>query len=181
MRRLSMIPIVLVVVVAGLVGQAHPASATGGPEAPVSVLRLDGIGPLKLGMSRVSAVRTGWLSHRGTGCELGGTPLPITYRIAGAAAPKGVTGTAEFNRGKLTSLAFRRGVRTAAGVVVGTTTPAQMVSRYTARGYAAKATFSSMFGGTFVTVRRRGVRVIGGFAPGRVVSDLAVPGIQTCE
>ncbi len=182
MRRLLVIPCLLVTVgLAAFAGPANPASATSVGTTSVSTLRLDGIGPLKLGMTRAAAVKTGWLSHRGTGCELGGPPLPITYRLRGAAAPKGLSGVAEFNGGKLTSLDFRKGVRTAAGVVVGTTTAAQMVSRYKARGFTAKATFSSLFGGTFVDVKKNGARVIGGFATGKVVTDLAIPGIQTCE
>jgi hypothetical protein len=176
MRRLSALLCFAILGAAILVAPAGPAGA-----ASTTTLRLDGIGPLKLGMSRTAAVKTGWLSNRGTGCELAGPPLPIAYQLKGAAAPKGLTGSAEFNGGKLTSLSFRKGVRTAAGVVVGTTTTAQMVSRYKAKGYKAKATFSSLFGGTFVDVTKNGKHVIGGFAPGKVVRDLAIPDIGTCE
>jgi hypothetical protein len=160
-----------------LTGPAGPAGAATTP----TVLRLDGVGPLRLGMTRADAVRTGWLAGRGTGCKLGGPPYPITYRLKGRAAPKGLTGSAEFNGGKLTSLAFTKGVRTAAGVVVNRTTTAQMVSRYRARGYKAKASLSSLFGGTFVDVGKRGKQLLGGFATAKVVEQLAIPQIATCE
>ncbi|MCW3039717.1 MAG: hypothetical protein JWM31_1622, partial [Solirubrobacterales bacterium] len=149
--------------------------------AAPQTLRLDGIGPLKLGMTRTAAVRTGWLSGRGTGCPLGGPPLPITYRLRGRAAPAGVTGTAQFEGGRLRVLSFSAGVRTAAGVTVGVTTPTQMVARYRARGFAAKASFSSTFQGTFVDVTRRGASVIGAFAEGKRVTSLALPAVPVCD
>jgi hypothetical protein len=183
MRRLLALSCLTAAAAVALVAPGGPASAATAPAtaASVTTLRLDGIGPLKLGMTRTAAVRTGWLSNRGTGCELAGPPLAITYRLDGAAAPAGLAGSAEFNGGKLTSLSFVKGVRTAAGVVVGTTTTAQMVSRYRAKGYRAKATFSPTFGATFVDVTKNGRHVIGGFATGKVVTDLAIPRIQVCE
>jgi hypothetical protein len=146
-------------------------------------LRLDGIGPLRLGMPRAAAVATGWLANRSTGCPLGGTPLPITYRFSGATAPRGLHGTAEFHGGRLRALSFTGGVRTATGVTVGRTTTARMVARYRRAGFAASAQFVSTFGGTFVRVRRRpgGADVIGGFARRRTVTMLAIPAVPVCE
>jgi hypothetical protein len=145
------------------------------------VLRLDGIGPLKLGMKRSAALATGWLSARGTGCELGGPPLPITYRLGGSSAPTGLRGVAEFRGHRLRSLSFTRGVRTGRGVIVGQTTHARMVARYRSDGFSASAEFVDVFQGTFVTVRRGGRDVLAGFARGRVVSTLAVPYVPVCE
>ncbi len=55
----------------------------GAPRAATpTLLRLDGNGPLKLGLDRAAAVCTGWLTHRSSGCPLGGTP-PVTYGLSG--------------------------------------------------------------------------------------------------
>jgi hypothetical protein len=176
MIRAAVLVIAAVAAVFMFTGPAGQAGA-----ASTATLRLDGIGPLKLGMTRTAAVRTGWLSNRGTGCELGGPPLPITYRLKGSEAPKGVTGVAEFNGGKLTHLSFTKGVRTATGVVLGTTTTAQMVSRYRNAGYMAKAQYSGVFEGTFVDVKKGSRQVIGGFGTGKTVTTLAIPAVRVCD
>jgi hypothetical protein len=143
-------------------------------------LRLDGIGPLHVGMTRTAALGTGWLAGRSSGCTLGGTP-PITYRFTGPRAPKAIRGSAEFENGRLTTMSFTRGVRTSTGVTVGRTTTARMAARYRAAGFAASARFDSTFQGTFVRVRRHGRDVVGGFGEGRVVSIVAIPAIAVCE
>jgi hypothetical protein len=155
-----------------------PTTAAGGPAT--TVLRLDGIGPLHLGMSRTAALGTGWLAGRGSGCPLGGTP-PITYRFTGPKAPKAIRGSAEFENGRLTTLSFTRGVRTSTGVTVARTTTARMVARYRAAGFTASARFDGGFQGTFVRVRRHGRDVVGGFGEGRVVSIVAIPAVAVCE
>src|SRR5436190_7665085 len=113
----------LVVAIAAIaaVSTGVTAAAAGGP----TILRLKGVGPLHLGMGRTAAVHTGWLAHRGQGCELGGPPIPITYRIDGPNAPPDVRGSVEFAKGKLDNISFTRGVRTRAGVVVRKTTVTQ--------------------------------------------------------
>ncbi|MEA2265232.1 MAG: hypothetical protein QOE27_815 [Solirubrobacteraceae bacterium] len=157
------------------------AAGTARPPAPGSVLLgLHAFGPLTLGMTRTAAVRTGWLAGRSTGCPLGGTP-PITYRFTGRKAPPGIGGSAEFDAGRLRLMSFTRGVRTSTGVVVGRTTAAQMVSRYRGEGLSATARFDSTFGGTFVTVKRRGRQVIGGFATRGPIVQLAIPSVPVCE
>ncbi|MDW5598829.1 hypothetical protein VSS74_31010 [Conexibacter stalactiti] len=171
---------------AALTAGAHAGAPDGSAAATPTLLRLDGIGPLRLGMTRAAALRTRWLSNRGTGCELGGTPLPITYQLRGPSAPAGIVGTAEFKNNRLRNLAFRRGVRTATGVVVASTTARGMVNRYRDAGFAARAQFIDVFQGTFVTVRRGGRQVISGFARGRTTArrpifTLAIPYVPTCE
>jgi hypothetical protein len=146
-----------------------------------TLLRLDGIGPLHLGMTRQAALATGWLAQRAPGCELAGTPRPITYRLTGAKAPAGITGTVEFDHGRLRTLAFTGGVRTASGVVVGRTTAKQMVARYRASGLGASARYDSAFQATFVTVRRNGRQVIGGLAEKGSLTILGIPYVPVCE
>lgn len=146
-----------------------------------ATLRLDGIGPLRLGMTSTAATATGWLAHRGRGCPLGATP-PITYRVDGRRAPKGVRGSIEFADGHLTDMSFTAGVRTVAGVTVGSTTPSRMVARYRALGgFRASSSYVDTFGGTFVRVRRGGDDVLGAFADGPRISILAIPAVPVCE
>jgi hypothetical protein len=146
-----------------------------------TVLHLDGIGPLRLGMPRAAAVATGWLADRGAGCELA-SPRPITYRFTGRRAPAGVRGVAQFDGDVLTALSFTRGVRTATGIRVGHTASSRMVTRYRAAGFRASAMFEPIFAGTFVTVRRRnGRQVLGAFAKRRRITEIAIPAIPVCE
>ena len=152
------------------------------PAHGATLLRLDGIGPLKLGMSRSAGLDTGWLSNRMTGCELGGKPYPIGYNLKGSQAPAGIDAFAEFAGGTLRTMTFRGGVRTATGVVPGKTTSAGMVRRYRDAGFKASARYDATFAGTFVTVRRQsGKRVLGGFAEGSVVGTLGIPYVPLCE
>src|SRR3954453_23152220 len=100
--------------------------ALAAPAHGATLVRLDGVGPLAMGMSRMAALDTGWLSNRHSGCPLGGKPYPIDYDVKGTPAPAGIEGTAEFTDGVLSNLAFNGGVRTATGVVPGKTTVAWM-------------------------------------------------------
>ena len=160
-----------VVVVLGLAaGPAHAA-----------VLHLDGVGPLRLGMLRSDALDTGWLSGRRPGCELGGPPIPIDYRVRGRGRYAAVRGFAEFSHGRLGNLTFSRGVKTVFGVEPGRTTPAEMVARYRRAGYRATAVYDSVFQGTFVSVSKRGRTRISGFATSGVVGSLGLPYIPVCE
>jgi len=180
-RSTLRIPVLFAALAAALLSAllAGPASAIT-PAAPPT-LRLDGIGPLRLGMRSAAALRTGWLARRGRGCELGGPPIPVTYRLTGPRAPGGVVGIAEFRFGRLRSLSFTRGVRTALGVVPGSTRQRQMVARYRRAGFAVRAQFVDVFAGTFVTVRRGRRQVLGGFARRGVVRTLGIPHVPTCE
>lgn len=150
------------------------------PAHGATLLRLDGIGPLKMGMSRTAGLDTGWLSNRHPGCELGGKPYPIGYRTSGPSAPKGLKSFVEFNSDRLTSLTATAGVRTPVGVRIGTTV-SNMVKRYRAAGYGASSTYSDTFGGTFVRVTRNGKQVLGAFAENRKVTELAIPFVPVCE
>jgi hypothetical protein len=163
----------LVVVLVCLLG---PVSAA---DAATTLLRLDGVGPLKLGMTRAAAVKTGWLADRAPGCELA-SPRPITYLFTGPKAPGGLRGSAQFDSGRLSVISFSRGVRTRVGVRIGAPT-ARMVSKYRNAGFGASSMFSPTFAGTFVTVKRGGRQVLGAFARGGHVKSLAVPAVPVCE
>lgn len=172
------------VAAAGLVAAAVAFGGSGaaGDAAPLRLrlLRLDGIGPLELGMTRTAAVRTGWLGHPGRGCPLGGR-APVTYRLVGRRAPSGLRATAEFDGARLRNLSFEGSVRTSVGVALGRTTTAEMARRYRRAGYDVATIYSPTFGGTFVTVTLRGRAVIGGFGTRRTVTLLAVPSVPVCE
>jgi hypothetical protein len=154
---------------------------SGTASAATTVLRLDGVGPLKLGMKRSEALATGWLSARGTGCELGGPPLPITYRLGGPGAPSGLRGVAEFRRHRLRNLSFTRGVRTARGVSVGRTTHRRMVARYRKRWLQRVGRVRRCLSRNVRDRPARRARRARRFANGRVVSALAVPSVPACE
>ena len=123
-------------------------------------------------MSRASAVRTGWLSHRSSGCEVA-SPVPVTYRLDGARAPRALNGSAEFSRGRLRTLTFGGGVRTTVGVRVGSTST-ELLSRYRAAGFTATSRYEELFDATFLTVKRQRRQVLGALADhGRVTVALA--------
>jgi hypothetical protein len=107
--------------------------------------------------------------------------VPITYRVSGPQAAAGISGTAEFRGGHLRGLSFTRGVRTTAGVTVGKTRLVRMYDRYRALGFTATARYIDTFQGTFITVKRRGHRVLGGFGEGPTVSILGLPDVPVCE
>ncbi|WP_026910652.1 hypothetical protein [Patulibacter minatonensis] len=179
-RRLVATASTAAIAVAGwaVVSPAGPAGAAATP----TTLGTTAVGPLKLGMSRSAAVKTGWLSNRGTGCPLGGKPYPITYALKGSKAPSGLRGTVEFVGGKLNVMTFTKGVRTTTGVTVGTTTSA-MVAKSKAAGFKAKLEPSETFGGTFVHVTKGGDDVLAGFAEGsgKRVGQLGIPTIPVCD
>jgi len=174
-KRLAPFLLVAALLAATLGGAFADAAST------PTTLRLDGIGPLKLGMSRTAALKTGWLAHRGKGCELQGPSLPVTYTFTGAKAPKGLEGTVQFTGDKLDNVAISKGASTAAGVTIGTSTKT-MVARYKAEGMTVKSSFETTFGGTFVTVERKGNLVLGAFAEkGKAISVLGLPFVGVCE
>src|SRR5262249_47023231 len=121
----------------------------------------------------------GWLADRALGCELA-SPRPITYLFTGPRAPGGLRGSAQFDRGRLSVVSFSRGVRTRVGVSIGAPTR-RMVSKYRRAGFAASSMFSPTFAGTFVTVKRGGRQVLGGFAEHGHVRNLAIPAVPVCE
>src|SRR4051794_41414268 len=88
LRAMHRFDVRVVLLAVTLVAAAPAASASA-----TTLLHLDGIGPLRLGMSRTAAVATGWLSNLAAGCELA-SPRPITYRLARPRAPDRLCGGA---------------------------------------------------------------------------------------
>ncbi|MEA5442818.1 hypothetical protein [Cyanobium gracile] len=156
-------------------------SAWADGRGPSPVLRLDGIGPLRLGMGRAEAVATGWLSDPGTGCELDGPPLPVVYKLKGPKAPAGIVGTVEFDRGLLRVLAFSAGVKTAFGIAIPGATASDLVKRARAAGFSATSAYDETFAGRFVTVNRAGKQVLGAFAEQSAITTIAVPYVPVCD
>jgi hypothetical protein len=78
-------------------------------------------------------------------------------------------------------VSFTRGVRTSAGVVVGKTRIVRMWQRYRALGFTATGRWDETCQCTFVTVKRHGHAVIGGFAHGPTVSVIALPSVPVCD
>jgi hypothetical protein len=145
------------------------------------VLRLNGIGPLHLGMTQAEAVATGWLAKPTTGCELAGTPLPVVYNLTGPKAPAGIKGIVEFNRGTLRVFAFSAGVKTTFGIAIPGSTANELVNRARAAGLSATSTYDKVFDGRFVTVKQNGKQVLGAFAPKSAIATIAVPYVPLCE
>jgi hypothetical protein len=162
-------------------------AAAGAARSRQALLALNGVGPLRLGMSKVAAVGTGWLAQPHSGCPLGGKPYPVTYQLSGSRAPKGIAGVATFDRGKLTDLSFTAGVRTAAGVQPGTTTVNGMKAAYGKPPFHATSNYEDTFGATFVFVfKANGSEpVISGTATGKggakVIGQLGIPDVPTCD
>jgi hypothetical protein len=155
-------------------------SAWADGRGPSPVLRLDGIGPLRLGMGRAEAVATGWLSDPGPGCELAG-PALVVYRLKGPKAPAGIVGTVEFDKGTLRVFAFSAGVRTTFGVVLPGGTVGDLLKRARAAGLSATSVYDPTFAGRFVTVNQKGKQVLGAFATKSAIDTLAVPYVPVCE
>ncbi len=146
-------------------------------------LRLDGIGPLNLGMSRDGALATGWLANQpGRGCTLGPPPHPVTHRLAGPRLPDGYRGVATFRDDKLSSVLLEGRVRTDKGVAIGKTTVTEMVAIYRESGLRSSSEADSVFQTTFVSVMDDGRSVLGGTADdSRTIDSLAIPHFELCE
>ncbi len=154
------------------------AGAASAAPAP-TVIRLDGIGPLRIGMTQKQAVATGWLSTRMPGCSLE-SPQPVMYRLNGRRAPKALTASATFQAGKLRSIRIDAGGRTKLGIAPGRTTVRAMVAVYRRAGFRVSNRWDEVFQVKFIDARRAG-RSIAGLAAGTVVESIWVPFVETCD
>jgi hypothetical protein len=178
-RRVILVSIIAALGLTGGAAAAATAPAAAGSAARTT-LRLDGIGPLTLGMKRSAAVRTGWLADRARGCPLAGPAAPVTYGFTGPSAPGGLRGNAEFQSGRLRTLSFTGGVRTELGVIFGGRA-GRMVEKYRHAGFTVSSQFEKPLQGTFVTVKRKRRQVLGAFAKHGVIKSLGVPAVPVCE
>jgi hypothetical protein len=154
------------------------------PPAAAPVLRLDGIGPLKLGMSGAAALKTGWLDTRKPtpGCQLAPPPHSKIYRLSGPRLPAGVKGSAEIGGGKLITLVLDAGVATDTGVKLGTSTVTEMTAAYRKAGFEVDAAPDEVFQTTFVNVVKDKRMVLAGSAPdSETIESLATPTFMLCE
>lgn len=146
-------------------------------------LRLDGIGPLTLGMTTSQAVATGWLATPQPGCELE-SPRPVGYSLRGSSAPAGLRGSVIFRSGRLSEVIVDKGARTITGVRPGVTTARAMIVAYRRAGYWVTSVYEPVFQTRFITARRGGKTIVGiapGISTAKVVGSLGVPGITACE
>lgn len=167
-----------------------PTAVAGARRRPASptTIRLDGIGPLRLGMTRRAATATGWLRSSSETCNDRAGALPQVMRADGPRAAPAVNLSAYFRsgaNGKLTHLMFSGGARTELGIRPGVSTAAQMIARYRRAGFAVRSSYSRDYGGTFVEARRHGKLVMTGLAPGRVgarraLTIVAIPSFFRC-
>lgn len=158
------------------------------PNAPTTI-RLDGIGPVRVGMKLRAVEATGWIRSTAETCFGGSVPLPTVSHSDGPRAAPGVSFGAYF-RGRganstLTNIMFASGARTELGIRPGVSTAAQMVARYRRAGFTVRTTYLREYGGTFVDVVRRGKVVMTGFAQGRLgdrraLGVLAIPRFFRC-
>ncbi len=162
-------------VLAATIAGAAPAGAASAPTR----VRLDGVGPITLGMTRADAAKTGWLSNPHRNCPDKGT-VANGYELHGAKAPGGLGASVAFAGGTLRAISLEKGARTQTGVTVGVSTLTRMASAYRAAGYQVKAKRYPTVGGTYVTVRRKGIIVVQGFGTGKLVQTLGLPFIPVC-
>ncbi len=168
-----------IALVAGTVSIALLGSAVMADAATPPRLRLTGIGPLTLGMTRPAAVATGWLANPQAGCEFYG-PTARGYDFTGPQAPAGLVGNASFTNGKLVNISFRRGVQTHVGVRPGVSTRQAMVRAYRQGGFVVTDRFQPVFQTRFITARRGGKSIQATTRAGKVF-QLSIPLTEICD
>ena len=187
---LALISAVVVTAPAGADRSAPDAVVAARRTASPTTLRLDGIGPLRLGMSRNSAYAFGLLRSSTETCLGAKPPLPVSYASDGPRATPGVRFTAYFTggrNGKLTHVMVYDGARTELGIRPGVSTAAQMIARYKRAGYTVKTEWRGDLGATFVNVTRRGKPVMTGMVNARLSAKrtplflVAVPSYFGCR
>lgn len=166
-------------IVIAVVATGALLTATAAASAAAPLLRLDGVGPVKLGMTRAAAVSTGWLAHRALGCELA-SPRPVVFQFDGPTAPAGLKGSASFVGGTLTNISFRKGVRTRLGIRPGVSTTGAMVRAYRRGGFWVTNVFDATFQARFVTATRGG-RSIAAVGSTSVIDAISIPRVEVCE
>ena len=159
---------------------AMSASTTAAPSttaAAASVIREDGIGKLRLGMTVAQAKATGEIGAVGPGCELGGPGELAADLLSGTA--KGIV---TFSEDVIVGFMVRSGAKTAAGIGAGSTL-AQIQQAY-AKGYEIKTddSYQEQFGFTLVSVYRgKHWFDFDVDAGSKKVGSVWVPNVRLCE
>lgn len=146
-------------------------------------LRLNGIGPLTIGMTKSQALATGWIANQQLGCELA-SPRPRVLDFTGPNAPAGLQGSVSFQRGTLTDITIARGAITRTGVQPGVTTARRMIRAYRDAGFVVTSRFDPVFQARFTTAYRGGKTIVGlslGSSRNRVLRSVSVPFVPLCE
>lgn len=160
---LASLALLAAVVVAGPATADRPApdAAAAARRAPSNTtLRFDGIGAIRLGMTRNAAYKTGLIRSHADTCLDGKKPLPVSYGSDGPKAAPGSRFTSYFRggrNGRLMHIFVTAGVRTELGIRPGVSTASEMMRVYRRAGYTVRARTRPDFAGvTFVDVLRRG-------------------------
>lgn len=164
------------------------AAASAKRRASGTTIRFDGIGPLRLGMTRSKAYATGTIRTAAETCFDSPAPRPVNYSSDGPRNAAGARFQAIFRggrNGRLTHLLFVSGVRTELGIRPGVSTAAQMAAAYRRAGYTVSTTFDSSYNSTFVAVRRGRRALMTGMATGRLrahkpLHSIGIPGNFVC-
>jgi hypothetical protein len=190
MRRvLALVPTLVLLTALAFATTADAGAAARGRGSFLTTIRFDGIGPLRIGMTRDEVRATGWFRSTSTSytCFTNPLPLPTFASPDGPRAAPGATLTAYFRGGDgtLTHIMFANGARTALGIRPGLSTGLQMVAAYRRAGFTVRTSFHSEYNGTFVDVVRRGRVVMTGLAPRRLgdripLMTVAIPTYFTC-
>lgn len=159
-----------------------PAAAAAARRAPSNTtLRLDGIGALRLGMTRNTAYKTGLIRTHSETCLDRKKPLPISYGSDGPKAAPGSRFTAYFKggrNGRLTHILATAGVRTELGIRPGVSTVSQLTKAYRRAGFTIRTRTRRDFAGvTFVDVLSRRSVVMTALVNGSARSKTPLAGI----
>ncbi|MDO8189474.1 hypothetical protein Q5424_26270 [Conexibacter sp. JD483] len=167
-----------------------PAAVASAKRVPVgTLLRLDGIDKLRLGMTRNAGYATGQLRTTAETCLDGKRPLPITYGSDGPKAAPAARYTAYFRggrNGRLTHVTAFGGVVTELGIRPGVSTGQQLVARYKRAGYTVRSEWVANLNATVIHVLRGRRQVLDGLVSARLgrrrtpLTAVAIPRYFLC-
>ncbi len=162
--------------------RSAPDAAAAARRAPSNTtLRFDGIGAIRLGMTRNAAYKTGLIRSHSDTCLDGKKPLPVSYGSDGSRAAPGSRFTSYFKggrNGRLTHILAIAGVRTELGIRPGVSTASEMIKVYRRARYTVRTRTRPDFAGvTFVDVLTRGRVVMTAVTNGTARSKAPLVGI----
>lgn len=163
-------------------GSTATQPGTTSPAQPSLTLGLDGIGPLKIGMSESAAENTGWLSDRQVPwCPFASETDP-SYQLEGPEAPAELDGLVIFMEGSLNQIVVRAGAATGEGIGIGTSTLDDLTEAYGTRGYQVDSYSRFEDYDDFATVNRGDeTHLMAALGSGGEISLLGVPHLSVCD